>query len=51
MLVPDSYLKLLEKFKRVDIDFSIDDIGKRLSYFIHGADWNKFLENLKKINH
>ena len=51
MLVPDPYLKLLEKFKRVDIDFSIDDIGKRLAYFRHGADWNKFLENWKKINH
>ena len=51
MLVPDPYLKLLEKFKRVDIDFSIDDIGKRLAYFRHGADWDKFLKNWKKISH
>ena len=51
MLVPDPYLKLLEKFKRVDIDFSIDDIGKRLAYFRHGADWDKFLKNWEKISH
>ena len=50
MEVPDPYLKLLEKFKRVDIHFSIDDIGKRLAYFRHGADWDKFLKNWKKIN-
>ena len=39
----------LTKFARVDIIISIDDVGKRLEYQRHGADWQKIQSNISKI--
>jgi MoaA/NifB/PqqE/SkfB family radical SAM enzyme len=35
---------LWKHFKRVEIAFSIDDIGKRFEYQRYGTDWNKTVE-------
>lgn len=40
--------KLLKKFKKVYLNFSIDDIGKRFEYQRKGANWNEVVENMKK---
>lgn len=39
-------IKLWEKFKLVQIDFSIDGIGKRFEYMRYPANWNQVKENL-----
>lgn len=35
------------KFKRLEITFSIDDIGKRFEYQRNGASWDQILHNLQ----
>ena len=49
MLMPSAYIKLLTNFKSVSIDFSIDDIGERLSYQRHGANQQVFETNWNKV--
>lgn len=41
---PKRGLELWPKFKRVEIAFSIDDIGTRFEYQRYGSDWNKTYE-------
>lgn len=38
---PQRGLDLWPQFKRVEIAFSIDDVGARFEYQRYGADWNK----------
>jgi MoaA/NifB/PqqE/SkfB family radical SAM enzyme len=40
-------LDLWLKFKLVQLDFSIDDIGERFEYQRYGAKWNNIIENLQ----
>ena len=49
MLMPDGYLNLLKRFKKVDIAFSIDDIGDRLAYQRHGSKFETFVTNWSKV--
>lgn len=44
----DEIVNLLKKFKKVYLNFSIDDIGKRFEYQRKGANWNEVVENMKK---
>lgn len=46
-LPPKKIFDLWSKFKRVEIAFSIDDIGKQFEYQRYGADWKKVNENLE----
>lgn len=39
----------LTKFRRASIIISIDDVGERLEYQRHGADWQKIQSNISKI--
>lgn len=41
--------ELWNKFKHVEIAFSIDNIGSRFEYERYGADWNQVLSNLDKF--
>lgn len=45
---PKRGLELWPHFKRVEIAFSIDDIGKRFEYQRFGADWNKTTAIIKQ---
>src|ERR1043165_3873920 len=40
-------MTLFKSFKRVILNFSIDDIGKRFEYQRKNADWNEVVENLE----
>jgi MoaA/NifB/PqqE/SkfB family radical SAM enzyme len=36
----ESHLELFSKFRRVDIAFSVDNVGQRFEYERYGSDWN-----------
>lgn len=38
-----------DKFKRLTISVSLDDIGKRFEYQRSGADWNTVVKNIKRL--
>ena len=44
--VPDQVLKFWEKFKLVEIYFSLDDIGQRMEYQRWPCDWNTIHNNM-----
>jgi hypothetical protein len=44
--VPDQVLKFWEKFKSVEIYFSLDDMGSRMEYQRWPADWQEMHDNL-----
>lgn len=49
-IFPEQALKeIWPKFKRVELAFSIDDIGNRFEYQRHPAKWNVVSENIKRI--
>lgn len=39
----------LDKFKCVEIAVSVDDVGPRLAYARHGANWNTIKNNISKF--
>jgi MoaA/NifB/PqqE/SkfB family radical SAM enzyme len=43
----DKLMQTFAQFKRVLINFSIDDLGKRFEYQRSGANWTKTEENIK----
>ena len=45
---PDAY-DLWEKFKHVEIAFSIDNTGQRFEYERYGADWKEVQSNIRKF--
>jgi sulfatase maturation enzyme AslB (radical SAM superfamily) len=47
ILPSDNLIKLWEKFKLVQIDFSIDDIEERFEIQRYPASWNNVVSNLK----
>tara|TARA_R110002167_G_scaffold119104_1_gene296100 strand:- start:219 stop:716 length:498 start_codon:yes stop_codon:yes gene_type:complete len=47
--MPDIIIKILKQFRNVSIAFSIDDIGERLRYHRHGADWETIKKNVEKV--
>ena len=49
MVMPSAMIDMLLKFKNVNIAFSVDDIGKRLNYHRHGADWELIKKNIQKV--
>ena len=46
---PDAH-ELWSHFKRVDIAFSIDNVGKRFEYERYGAQWEEVTENIRKFH-
>lgn len=46
---PDAAV-LWSKFRRVDIAFSIDNVGARFEYERYGAKWDVVCENIKKFH-
>lgn len=48
MILPSALLNLLGKFKRVELTFSIDGIGKYNEYMRWPSDWNKISNNFIK---
>lgn len=44
--VPDQVLKFWEKFKMLEIYFSLDDLGPRMEYQRWPCDWNEINDNL-----
>ena len=46
---PDAH-ELWSHFKRVDIAFSIDNVGNRFEYERYGARWNEVTENILKFH-
>lgn len=49
MFMPKSLLNILSKFREVEISFSIDDVGERLTYQRHGADLKTIIDNWNAI--
>lgn len=50
-VLPSEHLKnLWSKFKLVQLDFSIDDIGTRYEYQRYPANWTQLITNLKYFN-
>jgi radical SAM protein with 4Fe4S-binding SPASM domain len=49
MQLSDTILNLLMHYKYISIAFSVDDIGERLAYSRHGADWERIIQNIKKV--
>ena len=47
---PDNYLELWSNFGRVDIAFSIDNVGDRFEYERYGANWNVANEIIDKVH-
>ena len=47
---PDDYLELWSNFGRVDIAFSIDNVGDRFEYERYGAKWNVANEIIDKVH-
>lgn len=45
----DKKFEVLNKFKKVYIDFSIDGINDQLTYIRYPADWNTVLQNFLKV--
>lgn len=45
----DEIASLLKKFRKVYLNFSIDDIGKRFEYQRKGAIWEEVVLNMKKF--
>ena len=46
---PDTH-ELWKHFKRVDIAFSIDNVGERFEYERYGAHWSVVTENIRKFH-
>jgi hypothetical protein len=47
--VPDKFIEIWKKFRKVRIHLSIDDLEERNDYIRHGSSWGQILENFKKI--
>jgi hypothetical protein len=47
--VPDRFIEIWKKFKRVRIHLSIDDLEGRNEYIRYGSNWETTLFNFKKI--
>lgn len=47
--IPDLLISLWKHFKRVHVNVSIDDIGKRNDYIRYGSNWEIIEESLKKL--
>lgn len=45
----DKFLKSIEKFKRVDIQVSLEGVGRHNDYIRFGSDWNILENNIKKL--
>lgn len=45
----ESYLKIWERFKEIDIQISIDDIEKRFEYNRWPGKWNEVYQNIKRF--
>lgn len=48
-IFPDKYIDLLKHFKTVDIQFSVDGIGKKFEYLRHPAQWDILEKNIEKF--
>ena len=44
----EEYFEILDKFKFVNISFSIDGIEDKFNYIRHHGDWNQVLNNMNK---
>ena len=49
MVMPKAIIDMLLKFRSVSLAFSVDDIGKRLNYHRHGADWELIKKNIQRV--
>jgi pyruvate-formate lyase-activating enzyme len=47
--LPDYAFDLWSKFDYININLSIDDIGKRCEYLRHGLKWDKAVKNISKL--
>jgi MoaA/NifB/PqqE/SkfB family radical SAM enzyme len=45
----ESFVDIWKNFKRVDIAFSIDNVGNRFEYERYGAEWNKANEIIDRV--
>ena len=46
---PNKFFKIWSKFKRVDIAFSIDNVGDRFEYERYGAKWDEANANIDAV--
>jgi pyruvate-formate lyase-activating enzyme len=48
--VPPKFIQLLPYFKEVQINFSVDGVGKRNEYIRYPTNWNRWLKNLELVS-
>ena len=49
MLMPQAIINMVLQFRKVEMVFSVDDIGPRLNYHRHGANWELIKKNIAKV--
>ena len=49
MVMPQAIIDMILQFNYVSLAFSVDDIGPRLNYHRHGADWELIKKNIQKV--
>tara|TARA_E500000178_G_scaffold337555_1_gene376867 strand:+ start:3254 stop:4381 length:1128 start_codon:yes stop_codon:yes gene_type:complete len=45
----DKFLKVWDRFKEIDLQISLDDVGERFEYNRWPADWNHVYSNVKRL--
>ena len=46
---PEKYIDIFKKFKKVNVYFSIDDVGSRFEYQRKNAKWHQVVENINRF--
>ncbi|TNF26608.1 MAG: radical SAM protein [Deltaproteobacteria bacterium] len=48
-VIPPECLELWKEFKSIELDISLDGVGKTFEYIRYGSDWNKVESNIYQI--
>ena len=48
--INDNVINMLKKFKKINIESSIDGVGEHNDYLRSGSKWNMVSSNIKKLN-
>lgn len=49
IVVPEKFLKILPRFREVQLNFSVDGFGKQNEYIRHPTKWEPWLKNIHRV--
>ena len=49
IVVPDKFLNILGEFKEVQLNFSVDGVGKQNEYIRYPTKWSSWLKNIDRV--